>query len=109
MSDKILCAIIGSGICILPVIMGITSYFQSKQTMMDPSQQTMVVMMPIMMTVIFFTMPSGLVLYWLTSNVFTLVSKYFFKQDDAALAGAALGEEVAADAPKRTAKATAKG
>lgn len=102
--------IIGSGICILPIIMGITSYFQSKQTMMDPSQQMMVVLMPIMMTVIFFSMPSGLVLYWLTTNVFTLGSKYVFKtQDDDALAGVAT---VTADPPrasKRTAKVGAKG
>jgi YidC/Oxa1 family membrane protein insertase len=103
--------IIGSGLCILPVIMGITSYFQSKQTMMDPSQQAMVVMMPVMMTFIFFSMPSGLVLYWLTTNVFTLVSKYFFKPEDDAVAAAALtvGEGVGAAAPKRTAKVAAKG
>ncbi len=74
---------IGAGVCLLPIIMGITSYFQSKQTMVDPTQKTMVILMPIMMTFIFFTMPSGLVLYWLTSNVFTICSKFFFKADHA--------------------------
>jgi YidC/Oxa1 family membrane protein insertase len=102
--------IIGSGICILPIVMGVTSYLQSKQTMVDPNQRTMVVLMPIMMTAIFFTMPSGLVLYWLTSNVFTLGTKYFFKPDENVVAGAAsVVEQVGAGAPKRAAKAGAKG
>lgn len=70
---------IGSGVCLLPIIMGITSFFQSKQTMVDPNQKAMVYMMPVMMTFIFFTMPSGLVLYWLTSNLFTIGTKFFMK------------------------------
>jgi YidC/Oxa1 family membrane protein insertase len=70
---------IGSGVCILPIIMGITSFFQSKQTMVDPNQKAMLYMMPVMMTFIFFTMPSGLVLYWLTSNLFTISTKFFMK------------------------------
>jgi YidC/Oxa1 family membrane protein insertase len=72
---------IGAGVCLLPIIMGVTSYFQSKQTMVDPTQKTMVILMPVMMTFIFFSMPSGLVLYWLTSNIFTIGSKFFFKAD----------------------------
>jgi YidC/Oxa1 family membrane protein insertase len=59
--------------------MGITSFFQSKQTMVDPNQKAMLYMMPVMMTFIFFTMPSGLVLYWLTSNLFTISTKFFMK------------------------------
>lgn len=96
---------IGTGVCLLPIIMGITSYFQSKQTMVDPSQKMMLVMMPIMMTFIFFTMPSGLVLYWLTGNVFTIASKYFFKDPVPAVVsdgGAPLG------GARRAAKAGAK-
>jgi YidC/Oxa1 family membrane protein insertase len=93
---------IGSGVCLLPIIMGVTSYFQSKQTMVDPSQKTMMILMPVMMTFIFFTMPSGLVLYWLTSNVFTIASKYFFK---AAPVG---GEAAAVAPPRRAAKAGAR-
>lgn len=100
---------IGSGVCLLPIVMGITSYFQSKQTMVDPSQKMMLILMPIMMTFIFFTMPSGLVLYWLTGNVFTIVSKYFFK--DPVLVPAA-ATEPAGKAPggggRRAAKAGAR-
>jgi YidC/Oxa1 family membrane protein insertase len=71
--------LIGSGVCLLPIIMGISSYFQSKGTMVDPNQKMMIYMMPVMMTYIFFTMPSGLVLYWLTSNLFTIGQKALMK------------------------------
>ena len=38
-------------------------------TTIDPSQQAMMMfIMPIMMTVLFYQFPSGLVLYWMTSN-----------------------------------------
>lgn len=103
---------IGSGVCLLPIIMGITSYFQSKQTMVDPSQKMMLIMMPIMMTFIFFTMPSGLVLYWLTGNVFTIVSKYFFKDPvvvpAAGGAAEAAAEKATGGGGRRAAKAGAR-
>ncbi|MFN8177596.1 MAG: membrane protein insertase YidC [bacterium] len=99
--------LIGSGICLLPIIMGVTSYLQSKQTMVDPSQQSMVIMMPIMMTFIFFSMPSGLVLYWLTSNVFTLGTKYLFKPETEGVDGAAAAE-ISNGGGKRALKAGAK-
>ncbi len=78
--------LIGSGVALLPIIMGVTSYFQSKATMVDPSQKMMVTMMPIMMTFIFFTMPSGLVLYWLMSNLFTIGQKFLMKPSAVATA-----------------------
>ncbi|MDP6460503.1 MAG: membrane protein insertase YidC [Gemmatimonadota bacterium] len=70
---------IGSGVPILPIVMGITSYFQSKQTMADPSQKAMVIFMPLFMTLIFFTFPSGLVLYWLVNNVLTIAQQAMLK------------------------------
>ena len=103
--------IIGSGLCILPVIMGITSYFQSKQTMMDPSQQAMVVMMPVMMTFIFFSMPSGLVLYSADHERVHTGEQVLLQARRRRRGGSGLtvGEGVGAAAPKRTAKVAAKG
>ncbi|MBZ0267534.1 membrane protein insertase YidC, partial [bacterium] len=86
---------IGSGFCVLPLIMGFTSFLQSKQTMVDPNQKMMMYMMPVMMTVIFFTMPSGLVLYWLTSNLFTISTKFFMKPTTVAVAADAVAEKPA--------------
>ena len=61
------------GIAILPIIKVFTTYFQTKQSMAsmtDPAQQKMMVwMMPIMMFLFSAVMPSGLVLYWIVSNL----------------------------------------
>ena len=61
---------------LLPLVMGGTMFFQQKLTptqQMDPAQQRMmIIMMPIMMTVISYTFPSGLVLYWMVSNVLAI-------------------------------------
>ena len=56
---------------VLPLIMGGSMFLQQKltPTTVDPSQQMMMLfMMPIMMTVLFYQFPSGLVLYWMVSN-----------------------------------------
>jgi YidC/Oxa1 family membrane protein insertase len=40
---------------------------------MDPAQaRMMMTVMPIMMTVLFYQFPSGLVLYWMVSNVLAI-------------------------------------
>ena len=40
----------------------------------------MMIMMPVMMTVMFYGASSGLVLYWLTGNVVGIVQQYFFNK-----------------------------
>ncbi len=61
---------------VLPLIMGATMFLQQKltpQTSMDPAQQQMMMtIMPIMFTVLFYQFPSGLVLYWMVSNVLAI-------------------------------------
>ena len=56
---------------ITPVLMGLSQVVQQKMTpsSADPMQQKMMMLMPIMFTVMFLWAPSGLVLYWLSSNV----------------------------------------
>lgn len=58
---------------LMPVLMGASMYVQQKmmpQAGMDPTQAKMMsIMMPGMMVVISYTFPSGLVLYWLVSNL----------------------------------------
>ena len=52
------------------------------------TQKAMIYMMPVMMTFIFFTMPSGLVLYWLISNLYTIGQKALMKPSPVAQATA---------------------
>jgi YidC/Oxa1 family membrane protein insertase len=62
----------------LALIMGITMFIQQKQTVTDPRQKAMVWMMPIMMTLLFSSLPSGLNLYYLTFNILSIGQQYFF-------------------------------
>jgi len=60
---------------LLPILMGGLMFLQqaSSGSLSDPNQRMMALVMPVVITVIFFNMPSGLVLYWLTSNVLTII------------------------------------
>jgi YidC/Oxa1 family membrane protein insertase len=61
---------------LLPLIMGGSMVLQQKltpQPSTDPAQaRMMMTIMPIMMTVLFYKFPSGLVLYWFVSNVLAI-------------------------------------
>jgi len=67
---------LGVPVRVLPLIMGATMFVQQKITPMqtpDPAQaRMMLVVMPVMMTVLFYQFPSGLVLYWMLSNVLAI-------------------------------------
>jgi YidC/Oxa1 family membrane protein insertase len=56
---------------VTPVVMGATMVFQQKlsPTSAEPMQQKMMMLMPVVFTFMFLYAPSGLVVYWLTSNV----------------------------------------
>ena len=63
---------------IWPVLMGATMFWQQKMTpsTADPMQQKIFMILPVVFTVMFLTMPAGLVIYWLTSNVLTIGQQY---------------------------------
>ncbi len=70
---------------ILPLVMGGTMFLQQKMTptTVDPAQQKIFMMMPILFTFMFYGFPSGLVLYWLTNNVVTIGQQWWIhKQMD---------------------------
>lgn len=61
---------------ILPALTGLTMYLLQKlqpMTIQDPLQQKIMQWMPVAMSVFFFMFPAGLVLYWLVSNIITLM------------------------------------
>lgn len=65
---------------ILPVVMGASMFYQMRMTPMsgDPLQRRIFQFMPIVFTFFFFGFPSGLVLYWLTNNVLTILRQAVF-------------------------------
>lgn len=67
---------------ILPVLMAVTMYLQTfmNPPPTDPMQAKMMKFMPIAFSIMFFFFPSGLVLYWLTNNILTLVQQWFINR-----------------------------
>ncbi|HEY4360063.1 MAG TPA: membrane protein insertase YidC [Bryobacteraceae bacterium] len=64
---------------LLPLILAVTQFAQQKMTPspgMDPSQQKMMMLMPLMLLYMFYFANAGLVLYWLTSNVVGIAQQW---------------------------------
>jgi YidC/Oxa1 family membrane protein insertase len=64
---------------ITPVLMGATQFVQTKMTpsTADPMQQRMMMFMPLLFMSMMIWAPSGLVLYWTTSNVWAIGQQAF--------------------------------
>ncbi len=61
---------------VLPILTGISMWMLQKlqpMTIQDEMQKKIMQFMPVMMTIFFMWFPAGLVLYWLISNVITLI------------------------------------
>jgi YidC/Oxa1 family membrane protein insertase len=67
----------------LALAMGVTMFFQNKMTVTDPRQKAMVWMMPVMMTIIFNNLPSGLNLYYFVFNVLSIGQQMWFNKKGA--------------------------
>ncbi|WP_333608718.1 membrane protein insertase YidC [Arsukibacterium sp.] len=68
---------------ILPILFGLSMFAMQKLTPMqvtDPLQQKIMMWMPVAFSIFFFWFPSGLVLYWLVSNLISLAQMlYIYK------------------------------
>lgn len=68
---------------VLPVLVGITFFLQTKLNptpMADPAQQTMMKIMPIMFSVFMIFLPSGLNLYIFVSTLWGIVQQYMVQK-----------------------------
>jgi YidC/Oxa1 family membrane protein insertase len=61
----------------LAVLMGVTTFVQQKMTVKDPKQQAMIYLMPVFLTIMFMSFPSGLNLYYFMFNLFSIVQQYY--------------------------------
>lgn len=80
--------VIGKEFHLLPILMGVAMIYQSKlggsptgDTVPAAQTKMMTYLMPVIMTVFFYSMPSGLVLYWLVNNVAQIVQQYFVQKE----------------------------
>ncbi len=68
--------LIGNSLNILVILMGAFMFLQQKISSPASAQSKMVLFMPILFTVMFWNFPSGLVLYWLTNSIITIIGQY---------------------------------
>ena len=63
---------------VLPLIMGVSMYFQQKLNPAppDPMQAKVMQMLPIIFTAFFAFFPSGLVLYWVVNNLLSIAQQW---------------------------------
>jgi YidC/Oxa1 family membrane protein insertase len=61
----------------LALLMGITMFIQQKMTVKDPQQKAMVYIMPVMLTFLFMSFPSGLNLYYFCFNLLSIGQQYY--------------------------------
>ena len=62
--------------------MGLSWFVQQKMTPTpgDPMQQKMMMIMPLIFTVMFLNFPSGLVIYWLVSNILSIAQQAYINR-----------------------------
>ncbi len=71
------------GIPVLVILMGLSTFLQQWMSpqAVDPSQQRMMMMMPIIFTVMLVNFPAGLSLYYLSSNVVGVIQQYVLNRE----------------------------
>jgi YidC/Oxa1 family membrane protein insertase len=78
---------------ILPILAGLTTFLQTKMTtsMNDPTQRTMLYVMPIFIAWISGTVPAGLALYWVVFSVVGAIQQYFINKQTMPVKEGAIG------------------
>ncbi|WP_165174567.1 membrane protein insertase YidC [Desulfovibrio sp. ZJ369] len=63
---------------ITPIIMGLTMFLQQRMSppATDPTQQKIMMFLPLIFTVLFLGFPAGLVLYWLVNNILSIAQQW---------------------------------
>ena len=63
---------------VLPLLMGISMWFQQKlnPAPVDPVQAKVMQFLPVIFTIFFAFFPSGLVLYWVVNNVLSIAQQW---------------------------------
>ncbi|MFM8153707.1 MAG: membrane protein insertase YidC [Polynucleobacter victoriensis] len=68
----------GAPIGLLPILMAISMFVQTKlnPTPPDPVQAKLMMLMPIVFSFMFFFFPAGLVLYWVVNNILSIAQQW---------------------------------
>ncbi|TIH15330.1 membrane protein insertase YidC [Marinifilum sp. JC120] len=68
---------------ITPIVMGATMFLQQKMTPSagDPTQQKIMMFLPLVFTFMFLNFPSGLVVYWMVNNVLSIAQQWMMMRN----------------------------
>ncbi len=69
---------------ITPILMGLSQFVMQKMTPStgDATQQKVMLFMPVFFTILFLSFPSGLVIYWLVSNILSIAQQAYINRKD---------------------------
>jgi len=68
---------------ILPVLMGVSMYLHQKLTptnFQDPMQEKIFKFLPVIFMIMMATFPAGLVLYWTTNNILSILQQWIINK-----------------------------
>jgi YidC/Oxa1 family membrane protein insertase len=76
--DTLFGVLFGAPIGLLPILMAVSMFIQTKlnPTPPDPLQAKLMMFMPLAFSVMFFFFPSGLVLYWVVNNILSIAQQW---------------------------------
>ncbi|SNX53779.1 YidC/Oxa1 family membrane protein insertase [Thermoanaerobacterium sp. RBIITD] len=77
---------------ILPILSGVTTYISSAMIQTDSNQKSMNLIMSAFMIWITVSLPAGVGIYWVTSNIFQILQQYFFLRPTVSMKGESLNE-----------------
>lgn len=71
------------GLPVLTLLMGASMFLQQKMTptTADPTQARIMMFLPVIFTFMFFNFPAGLVLYWLTNNLLSILQQVLINRE----------------------------
>jgi YidC/Oxa1 family membrane protein insertase len=83
---------LGHAFNLLPILMGVGQYYQQKTSMptgaaADPRTQMMGYIMPPMLTIMFYRLPSGLVLYWIVNTLLSILHQHYMNRGESTAGG----------------------
>jgi YidC/Oxa1 family membrane protein insertase len=67
---------------ILIILLAATTWYSQKQVMTDPRQKNMMIIMPLITAFIGWSLPAGVVLYWLTTNILQIIQQFALEYYD---------------------------
>lgn len=75
--------VLGFHVPVMVILMGISMFIQQLKapSTLDPAQQKVMLIMPVVFTFLFVGFPAGLTLYWLVNNVISIVQQSFLRKE----------------------------